>query len=179
MPAIVSSWLAIGTFPAFPTIAPRWGTQTLPEARRLINGTRLYLVRAGEVDALALSGAAGDAGRGASALEGDDADRGLRVVLHLRLTLGAAAPASEDEAASPIQHLIHLFYACGLVRVLLLECERALVEALLDVVQQLSHAARECVEGDGLLLASVAAHDDDVATRGVAGADLESQGYTL
>src|SRR5207244_3693708 len=118
--------------------------------------------------------AAADAASGSRlALDGDHAHRGLRLLLDLRLALGVAAPARDEEAAPAGHDLPELVPARHAGRIVGHELPRALQQVLLDRVQQLSYARGSAGERNERLLPRVAAHEHALVLLDVLGPQLE------
>src|SRR3712207_3660384 len=70
------------------------------------------------------------------ALEGQEADRGLRLIFYLLLGLLGAIPGGDDETALLSDDLFKLFVTLGLAGVLVAEARGLAKHVLLDLVHQ-------------------------------------------
>ena len=111
--------------------------------------------------------------------EGDAAGGHAGFFLHVQLALEIAAPHGLDEAAVFLLQLLCLLQGVGRVDMVVHIFLRLVVKALLHIVQQLGEPGGDVRQGDGDLLAVVAADGHADAVFDILGAKLHAERHTL
>ena len=112
-------------------------------------------------------------------LKGDAAGGHACLLLHIQLALEVAAPHGLDEAAVFLLQLLGLLQRVGGIDVLIHVFLCLVIQALLHILQQLGDTGGDVRQGDGDLLAVVAADGHADAVFDVLGAQLHAERHTL